>query len=71
MLKNISLAAIVALGTATVMAPPASANTACSPNDPTCIPQDIPTPPAVLAALGMGVASLRRKKSEENGDVAE
>lgn len=66
MLKKISLVAIATLSVSMVTARPATANTACSPGDPTCVPtQTIPTPPAILAVIGMGIAGLRRQKSEE------
>ena len=80
MIKKLSLAAILALGAFSVAAPPASAS-GCPPTivgfgpsgpifgpDPEC-PTEIPTPPAVLAAIGMGLAGLKKKKaSEEAGE---
>ena len=57
MLKKISLAAIVALSTSVVTAPPASAFSCPDgslPKDGLCPDTDvIPTPPAMLAVLGL------------------
>lgn len=70
MIKKISLATILALGTLSVAAPRASAyDTGCIPLPElgiTCdSPTDIPTPPAILAAIGMGFAGLRKQKQQD------
>ncbi len=73
MLKKISLAAIVALSTSVVTAPPASAFSCPDgslPKDGLCPDTDvIPTPPAMLAVLGMGLASLRKKNQSNDVDA--
>ena len=73
MIKKISLAAILALGSLSVAAPRASAfDVDCLPIpeigqycEP---PTEIPTPPAVLAAIGMGFAGLRKKQQNEQSE---
>jgi hypothetical protein len=73
MIKKISLAAIVALGASVVAAAPASAfNNAtgtCTPSAfQDCEPDVIPTPPALLAVIGMGMASLRKKSQNQDAE---
>ena len=72
MFKKISLAAFAALSTSAIIAPPASAfDTGCVPvpGVTDCTPPtDIPPPPAILAALGMGFAGLRKKNQDQDAE---
>lgn len=77
MIKKISLAAIVAFGSALTITSPASANAGtCPPNttfNPLTFscendPEVIPTPAALLAALSMGGAAVRRKLKSNDAE---
>ncbi|OKH17511.1 hypothetical protein [[Limnothrix rosea] IAM M-220] len=74
MLKKISLAAIVAISASVVTAPPASAFSCPDGSLPDPVKgcdttPVIPTPPAILAVLGMGMASLRKKNKSNDVDA--
>lgn len=71
MIKKIALATILALGSLSMAAPQASAfDDGCVENPQFGVFCDdtpnIPTPPAILAAIGMGVAGLRKKQQQQN-----